>query len=190
MEPKENVRKFINQAGVQVRDHVPISIRDWHKPKNAGDEASYVNDILKTTLWNNLLTHFTLPESLSEDERKRVKEWTLKKMAKQFQTWKIKLWAKYEHEDPKFIGRLEKIEPHWAAFKAYKKSSTGLSRSVKNKENAGQKKYFHHLGSGGYKSAIPKWKAYERELKASGVDPQTWEWPDRSKFWLFAHGAA
>ena len=56
---------------------------------------------------------------------------------------------KYENEDPEFTGRLEKLQKHWPAFKAYKKSSTAESRSVKNKINAGKKKYFHRLGSGG-----------------------------------------
>ena len=55
--------------------------------------------------------------------------------------------------------------------------------------NAQKKKYYHHLGSGGYKTALPKWEAYENELRKKGITPQTDDWPDRSKFWLFAHGA-
>jgi len=189
VEPRENCIKFVNQAGVLVREHVPISIPDWHKPKNAGDEASYVDDARIFLLWDCLMTHFNLPENFTEAMKKKVKEWILKKMATQFQTWKKKLWIKYKDEDPVFKGRLEKIKAHWPAFKAYKKSSIFVSRSATNKKNAAEKKYYHKLGSGGYKTAIPKWKAYEAKLKAAGVDPQTWDWPDRSKFWLFAHGA-
>jgi predicted secreted Zn-dependent protease len=81
VDPKEHCRKFINQAGVLVRDHVPISIPEWHKPKNAGPEASYVNDTLKKILWESLLTHFSLPEDMTEGQKKKVKKWTLKKMA-------------------------------------------------------------------------------------------------------------
>ena len=46
------------------------------------------------------------------------------------------------------------------------------------------------MGSGGYKTAIPKWEAFEAGLLAKGIIPQTADWPERSKFWLFAHGAA
>lgn len=189
MEPKEHCRKFINQAGVLVRDHVPISIVEWHKPKNAGAEASYVNDTLKLFLWDSLLTHFSLPEDMTEGQKKKVKEWTLKRMATQFQTWKKNLWARYADKDPVFTGSLVKIKDHWPAFKSYKKSSTAVSRSVTNTKNASKKEHFHHLGSGGYKTAIPKWRAFEAKLMEAGITPQTWDWPDRSKFWLFAHGA-
>ncbi|KAK1677839.1 hypothetical protein QYE76_038687 [Lolium multiflorum] len=41
----------------------------------------------------------------------------------------------------------------------------------------------------GYKSAIPKWTAFENKLMDHGITPQTWDWPERSKLWLFAHGA-
>ena len=135
------------------------------------------------------MTHFNPPKSLSDEKKETVKQWTLKRMAIQFQTWKKKLWDKYKKEDPVFTGRLEKIRPHWAAFKAYKKSSTAQSRSAINKINAGKKKYHHRLGTGGYKTAIPKWEAFEAGLIVRGIIPQTADWPLRSKFWLFAHGA-
>jgi hypothetical protein len=31
--PEENVKKFIRQCGVIVRDTIPITIREWNKPK-------------------------------------------------------------------------------------------------------------------------------------------------------------
>ncbi|KAK1645151.1 hypothetical protein QYE76_062956 [Lolium multiflorum] len=181
--------KFTSQAGVLVRDHVPISIREWHKPKKAENEASYVNDAMKKFLWETLLTRFSLPEDMTEGQKNKVKEWTLKKMAIQFQTWKKNLWDKYKNEDPVFDDNLVKIKDHWQEFKRYKQSSTFVSRSVTNKKNASKKTIWHHMGSGGYKTAIPRWIAYENELMAAGITPQTWDWPERSKFWLFAHGA-
>jgi hypothetical protein len=84
VDPKEHCRKFTNQAGVLVRDHVPINIQEWHKPKNAGTEASYVNDTLNFFLWDSLLTRCSLSEDMTEGQKKKVKEWTLKKMATQF----------------------------------------------------------------------------------------------------------
>ena len=126
---------------------------------------------------------------MTEAQKDKVKEWTWKKMAIQFQTWKKNLWDKYKEEDPVFEGNLVKIKEHWPAFKRYKQSSTFVSRSQKNTVNASKKKLPHHLGSGGYKSAIPKWTAFEEKLMNAGITPQTWDWPERSKFWLFAHGA-
>ena len=110
--PKEFCRKFTSQAGVLVRDHVPINIQEWHKPKNAESGASYVNDTMKTFLWDTLLTKFSLPEDMTEGLKKKVKEWTLKKMATQFQTWKKNLWDKYKNEDPVFDDNLVKIKDH------------------------------------------------------------------------------
>jgi hypothetical protein len=99
------------------------------------------------------------------------------------------LWRKYEKKTPDFTGHLEKLKDDWPEFVAYKKSAVAVARSKQNKLNAKKKKYFHRLGSGGYKTAVPKWEAYENELRQKGITPQTDDWPDRSKFWLFAHGA-
>ena len=190
MEPAENVKKFINQAGVIVRDIVPITIPDWHKKKKAAvGDGSYVSDTTKELLWSTLLPYFSLPVSFTEAQTQKLKEWTLKKMAVQFQTWKKKLWDEYGPEGPEFTGRFEKLQDLWPAFKAYRTSEEYKSRSAKNVKNAKKKQYFHKLGSGGYKSAIPKWKAYEAQLLEAGVIPQTYDWPERSKFWLYAHGA-
>jgi hypothetical protein len=31
--PKANATKFVNECGVLVRDHIPISTQEWHEPK-------------------------------------------------------------------------------------------------------------------------------------------------------------
>ena len=64
-----------------------------------------------------------------------------------------------------------------------------MARSETNKLNAGKREYHHRLGAGGYKAAVPKWEAFEAKLFDNGIIPQTADWPERSKFWLFAHGA-
>ncbi len=58
----------------------------------------------------------------------------------------------------------------------------------RNKENATKKKYHHHLGSGGYSVAMLKWEEMEASLLERGIEPATAKWPDRSKFWYYAHG--
>src|SRR3954469_12070879 len=92
MEPKKAADKFIRQAGVLVRDQIPIIIEYWNKPKKG--DGTFVDKRSKETLWNSLLVNCTLP--LEEDEnkpviKKKVKEWTLKKMAEAFRNWKTKL---------------------------------------------------------------------------------------------------
>ena len=104
LKPEDNCRKYVGQCGVLVRDMVPISLSEWNKPKKANVGASYVEQRIKDLLWDTLLTHFSLPEGLPEKKKQKVKEWTLKKMATQFNCWKKALWKKYQ-----------KVTPHWTS---------------------------------------------------------------------------
>jgi hypothetical protein len=85
--PKKVADTFKKQYGVLVRDHVPISVREWNKHKGA-DDSEYVAKRYKESLWNDLMAHFNLPEC--EDKvaarqlRAKVKKWTLKKIAELF----------------------------------------------------------------------------------------------------------
>ena len=90
------------------------------------------------------MSHFTLPEGLTEREREKVKRATLKKMATQFQTWKKKLWAKYvdaEKKPPEFTGALVKVKDHWELFVQHKESDEAKERSIINKKNAKKKRF-------------------------------------------------
>ena len=60
IEPKDVARKIVKQCGVLVRDYIPITVREWHKPKE--EEVSYVGPKGKETHWKKLLHNFTLPE--------------------------------------------------------------------------------------------------------------------------------
>ena len=92
--PVRHAAIFVSQCGVVVRDNIAIIIREWNKPKAGG--VTFVDDRAKDMLWTTLMTNFTLPlevdrnnnvievdQSINVIERK-VKEWTLKKMAEQF----------------------------------------------------------------------------------------------------------
>ena len=126
-QPVENYRKWVAQCGVLVRDTIPITIAEWNKPVKANVGASYVEQRIKDLLWDTLLTSFSLPEGLPENLEKKVKEWTLKKMAIQFNSWKKSLWKKYEKVTPDFTGHLEKIKDLWPEFVAYKKSAIAVA---------------------------------------------------------------
>jgi hypothetical protein len=103
----------------------------------------------------------------------KVKEWALKKMATQFQAFKKRLYNDYikKERTPDFTGQLEKTKNHWDAFVEYKASSEALQRSAKNKANTAKKKYHPVMGTGGYKSAMPKWDQTEAALIAKGITP-------------------
>jgi hypothetical protein len=59
LQPKNNVKKFINHCRVLVRDRVPISIHEW---KNKDDPLiSFVFEREKDLLWDSVATHFNLP---------------------------------------------------------------------------------------------------------------------------------
>jgi len=80
------------------------------------------------------------------------------------------------------------LRPFWDEFVEFKNSEEGQARMIKNQENAKQKQYHHHLGSGGYRTAIPKWQKLEQEILGIGIEPESMHWPERAKYWFFGHG--
>ena len=145
IEPKLTKDAFSTQCGAIVRDNIPISIKQWKKPK--GDdvpEGDYVTDRQKDDLWTALKSNFTLPPE--EDLNKAVieplvKACALKKMAHLFRKWKNDLKSMFVHKGktPEFIGQFEKIRDHWPAFVAYKSSEKSKKMSETNKNNAANK---------------------------------------------------
>jgi len=196
LEPKKAAKKFTKQCGVMVRDRIPITVREWHKRKGA-KESEYVAERYKEGLWNDLMAHFTLPECENDADtaalRLKVKQWSLKKMAELFRQWKKRIWQKYQKNKtaPKFEGYLAKQEHHWEEFKKYKESEDAKDLSEKNKKNAALKKYHHHMGTGGYATAMPKWDKKEAELLAKGIEPEPMreEWELRARNWFLGHGS-
>lgn len=195
--PRKVATKFRNQCGVIVRDLVPISVQEWNKPRKEDDRpgVTFVSDRVKNSLFDKLMTHFTLPPCDNEEQAKEmlenVKHWSLKKMAEAFNAYKKRLWNEYETEKraPIFEGPLEKQRQHWPSFLAYKESEEGKERSATNKANAAKKKYHHTMGSGGYRIALPKFDKLEVDLRAQGITPATHDFPLRARNWLLGHGA-
>ena len=196
LEPIKVAKKFVKQCGVMVRDRVPITVREWNKPKGVEDNE-YVAERYKDGLWNDLMAHFTLPECEEEDDtaalRDKVKVFTLKKMAELFRQWKKTLWQEYQKTNsaPKFEGYLVKQKAYWDAFVKYKKSEDATEKLARAKKNAAEKKYHHKLGTGGYATAMPKWDKIEEALLAKGIIPEPIrdEWEQRARNFFLAHGS-
>ena len=192
--PKAVRTTFKNQCRVLVRDRLPITIREWNKTKNVSEDQ--VADRYKDTLFDDLMTHFTLPVLRSESEmakqRALVKKWALKKMGELFRAYKNRLWATYkaEKKPPLFENYLAKQEHNWEEFVKYKESEEAMRLSKKNKKNASEKKYHHHTGRGGYEVAMPKWDAQEAEMQRNGIIPEPIRenWDLRARNWFLAHG--
>jgi len=130
--PHNAAQKFVTQSGRLVRDHIPISFRNW-KPTST-NEGSVVPQREKEMIWHELKQQFTLLEGFEE----LVKKWTLKKMAEQFQTFKKKLTNMYikQGKTPTFTKDLEKLKDHWDDFVEYKCSELGIQWVQRNKEKA------------------------------------------------------
>ena len=115
----------------------------------------------------------------------------MKKMATYFQAWKKKLHTDFIKKNltPDFNdNRYVKLRPFWDDFVSFKTSEEGEARAQQNQQNAREKQYHHHMGSGGYKTTIPKWEKEEEDLKARGIQPEAEDWAERSKWWFFGHG--
>nr|ABA95410.1 transposon protein, putative, CACTA, En/Spm sub-class [Oryza sativa Japonica Group] len=183
--PAKAAKNFVRHIGWVVRDNVPVSKVYWRRTRARGDNDSFVPESEKEMLWTTMLETFTLPAGTENI----VKQWTLKKMAEEFQTFKGDLYQKYilKGQTPNF-DVFPKLRDHWDEYIAYKTGQQGQAMMKRNKENTAKKKYHHHLRSGGYSVAMPKWEEMEASLLERGIKPATAKWPDRSKFWYYAHG--
>ena len=187
--PQAHVKKWIAICGVIVRDNIPISTQEWHRPKEGN--KTFVSDRAKELLWAKLISYFTLPDWLTPEDVLKVKGAALKKMGRLFRAWKVKLWTKYvadKKKTPIFTGALAKVEAHWDQFVKNNESDEAQRRSKINKINAEKHKIFHTMGTGGYMSASPKWDALEKEMMDRGVIPVTIYFPPRCRSWFFGHG--
>jgi hypothetical protein len=111
-------------------------------------------------------------------------------MAELFRRWKNELKAKFvdQNKTPVFKGRYVGIRDQWDEFVAYKTSDKSKKMSAINNINATKKLYHHRTGSGGYLRAQQLWAKWEDDLVAKGVEPETRNWPDRSRTWFFGVG--
>ena len=150
-----------------------------------------MSDICKRELLKSVFHNFALPTGLGDAEKKKVFQWTLKKMAEQFMNYKKRLYHQFIKikKNPNFEDvQYRRIRDQWQEFKDYKESEEAMEKSAKNKLNADKKQYFQRLGPGGYKTAIPKWQERDAKLIAAGVTPSTSSYPARARHWAYSVG--
>ena len=187
LEPVEAATKFTTYCGCIVRDNIPISIQRW-KADRAHDQHA-LPQTEKEMLWQEVKGHFTVPQ----EKEALVKEYAMKKMAIQFQSYKKKLYANFVKKGltPDFDkDAYKKLKDHWDAFVAYKTSEEGITSSARNKAAASTKEYHHHLGPAGYKKKIPLWNRMEEDLLEKGIVPEIMGWPERARHWFYGHGGS
>ena len=78
----------MQHCGYFIRDRLPISAREW-KQKINEPYVSFVSDLDKNLIWDDILQHFKLQaddyDDINDDELKElVRKWAMKKMATQF----------------------------------------------------------------------------------------------------------
>lgn len=195
--PEKGAKAFIAQCGVLVRDHVPITVREWHKPKglvlSAEEEAQglYIDDVAKNSIMNKLMSHFNIvPEEGGDAEKAKMeqalREFGKKKMAELFKSHKKRLRRLIKL---KKTPDSEKVKNHWDEFVKYSTESEEFKRrSEINKANAALKLYHQILGPGGYRANRPKWQAAEAELTSKGIRLGTHGWIERCKEWFYGIG--
>jgi hypothetical protein len=127
LEPKKNANKFTRQCGVIVRDQIPISVQEWEKPTKGDPGVTFVDERAKDGLWKSLMSHFTLPDHLTDADLQKVRKSARKKMVIAFNNHKKNIWVDYlkaEKKTPEFKETLEKQRDHWDNFVKFKESET------------------------------------------------------------------
>ena len=65
----------MQHCGCLVRDRLPISVREW-KQKINESHVSFVSDLDKNLIWDDILQHFTLQaddyDDINDDELKEL----------------------------------------------------------------------------------------------------------------------
>nr|ABF97873.1 transposon protein, putative, CACTA, En/Spm sub-class [Oryza sativa Japonica Group] len=175
--PAEAAKNYVRHSGWVVWDNVPVSTVYWRRTRACGDHESFVPDLEKEMLWTTMLETFTLPAGIED----KVKRWTLKKMAEQFQSFKGDRYQKYilKGQTPNFDTFL-KLRDHWDEFVAYKTCQQGQAMMERNKENAAKKKYHHHLGSGGAGLGARRWRRRRRRWRGRGATGARQRWDVRA----------
>ena len=170
--PEEALPKFRNALGFLVRDNLDITIRQWRD----------VSDDVKNQMWNKLITRFVLPGGSEE----LVKKYTMKQFAINFRNWRSEMNTKFAKKGLDPTKKYKISAGQWAVFLEQRSSPDFISLSEANSELSKKNKYRHHLGTGGYKRQVPKWRQEDAEKKAAGLPTLSEQLGERTANWIRA----
>jgi len=173
--PREVAQKFSNNRGCIVRDHVPITVKEW--------KAVPMNE--KEALLEQLFNIFVVPE----EHKKAVARHAGIVMANALKNWRYQVNKDCVKKGKEPFDKWPKITPEqWREFKEQKTSEEFLAKSRNLTELREKNKYPHHLGSGGYPRAVEEWERQDAALRSQGkpVPFEDIEEP-RAKHWLRGH---
>jgi hypothetical protein len=78
------------------------------------------------------------------------------------------------------------LEGQWAVFLEQRNSLEFIYLSEANSKLSKKNKYRHHLGTGGYKRQVSKWRQEDTEKKAAGLSTLSEQLGERMANWIRA----
>jgi hypothetical protein len=171
--PEEALPKYRNAIGFCVRDFLDITVKNW-----AG-----VSNNHKIKIWDKIKTRFQFPRNVPED---LVKAYTMKQCAVSFRNWRSEMNVKYAKTGMDPTSKYNITKGQWAVFLEQRNDPNFLARSEANSQLAKRNKYHHHLGTGGYRHQVPKWRQEEAAKKAAGLPVLSEQVGERSANWIRA----
>ena len=165
--------KWRNHCGVAVRDKCKIIWPDWKS----------VPEDRKSEMWNQVRRTIRFPEEGID----RAKKTTMKTLCNIFRDYKSMLNCNFVKKGLvpfEKYGNISKDD--WNLFVEQKTSAEAKELSDKMIELNKKNKYKPHLGPGGYRGKVTKWRAKEQELASKGKPNPLQGLPERTKNWIHA----
>ena len=173
--PLEALPKFRAAIGWLVKEEFDITWSDW----------SMVPEGKRKNCWTRLCTKFIFPEGTEG----LVKGHVMKQLAISFRGYRHDMNKKWLQKGRDPTKRYPITAEQWARFSVIKNSDDSKAKSQAASRLAKKNKYHHHLGTGGYKTKIPKWRAEDEAKRREGKLALTDIVPERSANWLRARKA-
>ena len=171
-EPENVVKGYSLQLAAILRNTVTINTENLKSEENRGFLIS---------LFRKLHARYAFP---GDEENKYnnneyngnpVNKYAIKTMTKALGNWKAlvkTLIFKKKLSYPELIKKEPLVkEEDYNLFKARCNSVVGKAKSKKGKDMRSLNIGTHHLGSGGYRAAMPKWEKEDDEARAKGLTP-------------------
>ena len=137
-------------------------------------------------MWNQILKTIRFKD-FSEADLARVKKATMASLRDDFADWKSKLNCNYVKKGRLPFDKYGNIPPSdWDTFVQQKTTPEALALSEKMTELNKKNLYPVHLGPGGYRAKVEKWREQEEALESQGKANPVRSYNDRTKNWIRA----